>query len=117
MPRLLETLEQTEMWYGEDSFPYRIEEMETSHIKNVIGFLRRRAVNIYKRHRYLEERAAIALGEGFDVWNSGPYQIDSNPLEWLNNRPLMQKLEHVLKLRDSIEPDMLQVEGVASDSQ
>jgi hypothetical protein len=110
MPHLLETLEQVEMWYGEDSFPYRIEEMETSHIRNVIGFLMRRAENIYKRHRYLEERAAIALGipEG---WNEGPIRIDSDPTEWLRNRPLIQKLERVLKLRESIEPDMLQVEA------
>lgn len=111
MPRLLDTLEQEEMWYGEDSFPYRIEEMETGHIKNVIAFLQRRAENIYKRHRYLEECAAIALGEPFDEWNSGPIRIDSNPLEWLNNRPLLQKLVRTLRLRESIEPDMLQVEG------
>jgi len=105
---LLQTLEQDKMWYGEDGFPYVIEEMETSHIENVIRFLGRRAKNIYRRHRWAEERAAIAL----DVeWNAGPVQIESDALEWLAQRPLLQKLEQVLKVRQALTVEPLQLEG------
>jgi hypothetical protein len=43
VPKITDTLRQDEWWYGRDSFPYRITEMETSHVVNVLDWLRRRA--------------------------------------------------------------------------
>jgi hypothetical protein len=113
MPSLFDTLEQDEMWYGQDGYPYVVDEMETSHIRNLIGFLQRRADNIYKRHQWHEARLMeSAPDDVFDGWMAEQRRaIPSDPLEWLNRRPLMQKLERVLRLRESIEPDSLHLEG------
>jgi hypothetical protein len=113
MPNLISILEQDEVWYGQDGFPYYIAEMGTSHIVNVLAFLRRRADNIYERKQWLEMRHMENAPE--EVWNDWVRQnqnsIPSDPLEWLNNRPLMQRFEQELKLRTAIEPDTLQIEG------
>jgi hypothetical protein len=113
MPALLDTLEQTEMWYGEDGFPYKIEEMETSHIENVVRFLGRRAQNIYERHQYREYRMfEDAPADIFDAWMRDNMQtIASDPLEWLAQRPLLQRMEQILNIRHSLNAEQLQLEG------
>jgi hypothetical protein len=117
MPNMIETLEQEEIWYGQDGFPYRVDEMETSHIANVIGFLTRRAHNLYERRLWQERRLMENVPEEiFNEWLREQQNIiSSNPDEWLKQRPLIQKLERVLRQRESIAPDMAQLG--ASDGQ
>jgi hypothetical protein len=109
MPSILNTLEQEEMWYGQDGFPYRIDEMETSHIYNVLAFLRRRAKNLYDRHTWAE-----IMSDDFEdcpMSEIAVPQVPDKPEEWLERKPLIRKFERLLKLRDSIEPDTLSIEG------
>lgn len=111
MPSMFETLEQEVMWYGQDGFPYVVDEMETSHIRNLIGFLQRRAPNLYARKDFYEFRIyKNAPEEVFNEWmHMNGRAIPEDPAEWLARRPLMQKLERILRQRESIEQDSLQI--------
>jgi hypothetical protein len=113
MPGLLSTLEQTEMWYGQDGFPYKVDEMETSHLRNTIAFLQRRAHNLYERHKWHEHRMFANAPD--EVYNEYMHEmsrsIESNPVEWLGQRPLIQKMIQLVKLRESVTVEPLQLGG------
>lgn len=109
MPSLLQTLEQTEYWYGQDGFPYRLTEMEQSHRINVLAFLRRRARNIYERHQWAELKVMeTAPDDVFAGWEAeNERRLNSDPVEWLNSMPLMQELERLVKAEDTIDGEVV----------
>lgn len=111
MSDMFETLEQEEMWYGEDGYPYRVAEMEQSHRHNVLRFLRRRAKNLYMRKEWREFRDLLDAPD--DVVNSfiqeSARSIRCDPLEWLNSRPLVRSLERHIRLHDAINPDAFEL--------
>lgn len=101
MPNIIDTLEQTKMWYCQDGMPMTLDEMEPSHKSNVLAFLLRRADNLY-RHKVW--RDAYLLGEDIG------HQLPQDPVQWLTATPLMQELARRLNEEGSIEPDSLQIE-------
>lgn len=109
MPILLETLEQEEMWYGEDGFPYRIEDMEQSHRINVVNFLRRRAENIYLRHQWVEARMmANAPDDVQDAYDAEMRRtLNDKPEEWLMRRPLIQALQRAIARHNTIDGEVV----------
>jgi hypothetical protein len=102
MPSIVETLEQEEMWYGQDGFPYRVTDMETSHVVNVLAFLRRRAPQL-QRHRAWWD----ALNQRATEWQS----LEDNPAAWLERRPLVKALKYELLLRGTVDAEVVDVRG------
>jgi hypothetical protein len=112
MPDIFSTLEQEEMWYGQDGYPYRIAEMETSHVYNVVNFLVRRAKALKERYEWRMAQFAATLGGEMaqdDADRAMRRLIDQAAEDWLENMPLMERLRRELKLRDSITPDQLHI--------
>jgi hypothetical protein len=116
MPNLHDTLDQTEWWYGQDGYPYRLTEMEQSHRINVVNFLLRRARNIYERHQWLEFRVMQNAPE--EVFNEWMHQyeraVSSEPEEWLKRTPLMQALDKLIKDHDTVDGEVVSNEVVVT---
>lgn len=114
MPHIIDTLEQTEMWYGQDGRPYRVEDMEQSHRVNVLAFLERRARNLMEHARWREHQLILrnAPDDVFDAYiDQSASSIEGNPEDWLNGKPFVQNLRAVIGRHGAIEPDSLQIEG------
>lgn len=111
MASVIGVLEQEEMWYGQDGYPYRLSEMEQSHRYNVLRFLRRRAEHLYDRKDWLEfKRMGNAPDDVFESFmRERERSIGCDPLEWLNSRPLVLALERHIRLHESINPDSFEL--------
>lgn len=109
MAILLETLEQEEMWYGEDGFPYHIEDMEQSHRINVVNFLKRRAQNIYLRHQYAEMCMISRAPDDVQMAYEAKMRrlLDDDPVEWLMRRPLMQALQRAISRHNTVDGEVV----------
>jgi hypothetical protein len=109
MHDIFETLQQTEMWYGQDDFPYRIDEMEQSHRYNVRNFLLRRAEHLYNRQVWREFRTMERAPEDvFDAWMAeNEHSLPTSPALWLNNTPLMKALEQAIKNHGTIDGEVV----------
>lgn len=128
MPNITETLEQTERWYGQDSFPYRVNTMDTSHITNVLEWLSRRASQL-RLQRYWNEFLEYSDIDDSEVgpnteaafikWlGSGP-AIEEDASAWLARRPLVQALNRELRRRGTTDGDVISVrydKELASDA-
>lgn len=119
MPNLIETLQQDEWWYGQDSFPYRIREMPTSHISNVLEFLRRRANQLRLQHYWTEfleyndledERIGPSTQGAFHEWLRHQNAIEANDgSAWLEKTPLVRVLRRTLNRRSTVNGDVVDV--------
>lgn len=108
MPKMVETLRQEEMWYGEDGFPYRLDEMELSHLWNVVNWLTRRAAKLRQQHYWDEFLEYNDLDDGhyglearvaFREWLRRQNEIESDPVVWLDQMPLVRALRRELLAR------------------
>lgn len=113
MPRIIETLEQEEMWYGQDGRPYLIAEMETSHVSNVLAFLRRRADDLVRHEAWYEVNRA-SLNEQRAILERWRTVIQDDPASWLKRRPLVRALEHELRRRGTVDGEVVEVAGELS---
>jgi hypothetical protein len=112
MPKIIETLRQDVWWYGQDSFPYRVIEMETQHLVNVLEWLRRRA-NALRLQHYWDEFLEYNDLDDYDVgsetesafirWLGTQPVLDVNPVDWLERTPFVQALKHTLALRGTVD--------------
>lgn len=118
MPRIVETLRQTEWWYGADGFPYRLAEMELSHLWNVLNFLGRRASQLRLQHywdEFLERNDVDDYDVGpeikiaFHEWLRSQNEIDGIPQDWLNQTPFLRELRHQIALRNVADGDVVGV--------
>jgi len=118
MPKIIETLRQNEWWYGQDGFPYRLAEMDASHIWNVINFLGRRVSQLRMQHywdEFLElndicdDEVGPRTHEAFHEWLRRQNEIEGIPLDWLNATPLVRELRHQLALRATTDGDVVGV--------
>lgn len=128
MPKIIETLEQGEWWYGQDSFPYRVVEMDTEHIGNVLRWLRRRANQLRMQHHWDEflehhdlpdEDAGPESELAFVKWLGASSELDVDPHAWLEQRPLVKALKYTLIMRDTLDADVVDVhteEEIEDDS-
>lgn len=107
MPRIIETLEQEELWYGQDGRPYRVVEMETSHVVNVLAFLRRRADDLVRHEAWYEVNRA-PLDEQRAILERWRGVIQDDPAAWLERRPLIKALKYELLLRTSDDGEVLE---------
>ena len=113
MHDIFETLEQTEMWYGQDDFPYKIAEMEQSHRINVKNFLERRAQQLHSRGLWREFKVMERAPEDvFDAWMAeNENSITGDPVDWLHNKPFMKALEQAIKNHDTIDGEVVHDAG------
>lgn len=118
MPKIVETLRQDEWWYGQDSFPYRVVEMETSHIGNVLEWLRRRANQLRLQHywdEFLEYNDLDDLDVGpntehdFIKWLGANPALETDARRWVEQTPLVKALKYTLLLRGSVDGDVVGV--------
>lgn len=118
MPKIVETLRQDEMWYGQDSFPYRIREMELSHVANVLDWLGRRAHMLRLQHywdEFLElndicdDEVGPRTEEAFTRWLGANPTLEQNAVQWLRSMPLVKALRYELVLRGSVDGDVVGV--------
>lgn len=128
MPKIIETLGQDEWWYGRDSYPYRVAEMETSHVGNVLEWLRRRASQLRLQHYwddFLEYSDLDDLDVGpetereFVRWLGVNPTLDVDARWWLEQLPLVKALKYTLLLRGTIDGDVVSVrteEEIEDDS-
>jgi hypothetical protein len=112
VPKITETLQQNEWWYGADSCPYRITEMPTSHIRNVVEWLSRRADQLRRQHyweEFLEYNDLDDLDVGphsqaaFHEWLRHQNQLDGDSAAWLERTPLVRKLRWILRKRGTVD--------------
>lgn len=112
MPNIVETLGQTEWWYGADKYPYRITEMPTSHIVNVLEWLRRRADQLRRQHYWdefleyhdLDDSEVGPHTQGaFYEWLRHQNQLDGDATAWLDKTPLVRKLKRTLRKRGTVD--------------
>jgi len=114
MPHIVDTLEQTKMWYGQDGRPYVVEDMEQSHRVNVLNFLERRARALMEHARWREQQLILrnAPDDVFDAYiDQCASTIEGNPKDWLASKPFVINLKAVIGRHGAIEPDSLQIEG------
>src|SRR4051812_16844680 len=110
MPSIVETLEQEEMWYGQDGLPYRVAEMETSHVVNVLAFLRRRRGDLL-RHEVWYELSHAPLVEQRGILERWRTELSDDPAAWLERRPLVKALKYELLLRGTVDAEVVDVWG------
>ena len=118
MPKIIETLRQDEWWYGQDSFPYRIKEMDTDHVVNVIDWLGRRANSLRLQH-YWDEFLELNDLDDYDVgpdterdfvkWLGANPALDGSAIDWLARTPLVEALWDELARRDGLDGDVIAV--------
>lgn len=119
MPKIIETLRQDEWWYGQDGFPYRVREMPTSHIENVVEWLRRRANQLRLQHywdEFLEyndlndEDIGPHTQRAFNEWLRHQNAIEADSATaWLDQTPLVRALCRVLRRRNTVNGDVVDV--------
>lgn len=112
MPKIVETLRQDVWWYGQDSFPYRIAQMDTRHVVNVLDWLRRRASALHLQHHWdefleysdLDDHDAGSVTEqAFVKWLAANSALEQNAVDWLRATPLVEALWDELRRRDGID--------------
>lgn len=118
MPKIVDTLRQEWMWYGQDNFPYRIRKMDTEHIVNVLDWLRRRAYTLRMQH-YWDEFLEYSDLDDADVgpntehafvqWLAANPALEVDPVNWLAATPLVRALWRELRLRDGVDGDLVDV--------
>lgn len=118
MPKIVETLRQTEWWYGEDGFPYRVNEMELSHLWNVHNWLTRRADQLRRQHYWDEFLEYNDLDDGcyglsartaFHEWLRRQNELEPIASDWLRQTPLVRELKHQIALRNLVDGDVVGV--------
>lgn len=118
MPDIITTLEQSERWYGQKGIPYRLSNMDESHIHNVLRMLRARASALQLQRDWSHYLDANGLCEedvdrdmefAFIRWLGAQPALDESPAEWLERRPLIQALKRELRARGTLDGDVVGV--------
>jgi hypothetical protein len=109
---MIQVLEQTEMWYGEDGFPYKITEMETRHLENVIRFLARQSKNLFARKLYTATGGVRDIvGVELQLDGDNPAMMQQMADEWLKSRPLLRAMAAELLKRKLPEATVIPLSG------
>lgn len=97
----LKLLDQNEVWVDAAGEERPLADLEISHCRNIVNFLRRRAEGIsvqYSRHLMTVELSLVHASE--NAYDAVSAEIDQqfesimrDPMEWLNNKPLIRALE------------------------
>lgn len=91
---LVERLNQSEFWYTADGRAIRPADMEPQHRQNTIAWLERHAQSLHFQYTWSLIHGPQPSGEmACDAFDSMLDELEEqDPLEWLNEQPLMQAL-------------------------
>jgi len=105
-------LDQDEVWITNDRMPLLLIEMEPSHRRNTLRFLRRRAHYLMKAYVWCEIREVLRFGTPEDDHDdaAGVGLLD-DPEQWLERRPLIRELARLVH-HDELEENTVQGEVV-----
>lgn len=103
MRSLVELLEQTSIWRGQDGRTYYIGELEDEHLGNIIAYLGRHAGELLERRRRLDYESNPT--QQATEQRLGLEQLD--PTEWLLYRPLYRRLVAEQRRRRSIDGEVV----------
>lgn len=118
MPKIVETLRQDKMWYGQDGFPYRLASMDDKHIANVLDWLRRRAYTLRMQHYWDEfmelndvpdDEIGPDTERAFVRWLGANPALEVDAVDWLAAMPLVRALWRELALRDGLDGEVVDV--------
>lgn len=96
---ILESLDQDEFWTDGQGHTHRIAQMEPRYCRNVIAFLQRRADELADAYGLLlmtiglpgeSTQAYLSVTDGI----SAEMEVMADPIGWLNEKPLLQALQH-----------------------
>lgn len=114
MPSIIKTLEQGEMWYGEDGYPYHIEDMDQDHRWNVLRMLKRRARQLLKQKLFAElyggSRYQTVAEIEADI--KAKNLLLSDPQVWLSERPFVIALEKAIRNHGTIDGEVVEVQEI-----
>lgn len=111
MGSIIETLNQDGWWHGQDGRPYRLLDLDTEHARAILAMLERRAPDLV-RHAWWREwmslyRADATLEERNAFRERTSREVADDPRAWLDRRPLVVALRHLLRLRDSVDGEVI----------
>jgi hypothetical protein len=112
VPSIIRTLEQEEMWYGEDGYPYVVEEMDQDHRVNVLRMLKRRAYQLLKQKLFDEiynRRPDDLLPSQIEAQIRDKTALLSDPEAWLSERPFVIALERAIRNHGTIDGEVVEV--------
>jgi hypothetical protein len=103
-------LDQDKVWVTRDGMPVTLEEMDPEHRKATLGFLRRRAVFLRRAYEFCE--ITDGLYGRRDHFDMGPEELDDDPTEWLERRPLVKELARLVRAEGAIDAEVVDAEVV-----
>lgn len=116
MPNIIQVLEQETMWYGQDGYPYYLDEMDQDHRWNVLLMLKRRAKQLAKQRLWLDERQSLGSRTRTPADNQRLLEaeraIEADPLVWLRSRPFMIALEKAIRDHGTIDGEVIDVHEI-----
>ena len=103
-------LDQDRIWITNDRMPLPLTEMDPSHRRNTLAFLRRRARYLMRAYVWCEIRGVMQFGappddDGFEN------AVYDDPAQWLERRPLVIELARLVR-RDELDANTVEGEVV-----
>lgn len=101
----IQLLDQDVWWLTKDKRAIQVADMETGHIRNLIGFLQRRADQLKQRYELSIIRGPQPSGDAAtDCFDDAMSHLFDQPADkWIEEFPLMQKLHATLSEREGGE--------------
>lgn len=102
MRSIVEILEQTQVWRGQDGRVYYVAELDDEYLGNILAYLNRHAAELLDRRRdrdhELESLRSIEHVLGLE-------KLD--PLTWLHDRPLYRALLAEQRRRGAVDGEIV----------
>lgn len=99
---MVELLEQTAIWRGQDGRSYYVGELPDEYLGNIIAYLNRHAEELLQRRRDLDEFVLPARSGDYVR-----YVTTVEPLKWLHDRPLYRRLLGEQRRRASVDGEVV----------
>jgi hypothetical protein len=103
-------LDQDRVWITNDRMPLTLDEMEPSHRRNTLRYLRRRAAYLMKAYVFCEIREVLQFGGPPDD-EDNVNELFDDPTNWLERRPLVRELDRLVR-KDELEANTVEGEVV-----
>jgi hypothetical protein len=99
---IVEVLEQTAIWRGQDGHTYYVGELDDEYLGNIIAYLNRHAERLLEHRRWYDEHVAppIAVTRTLEL-------EDADALAWLHDRPLYRTLLAEQRRRGAVDGDVV----------
>lgn len=107
-------LDQDEVWITKDQMPLLLTEMDPSHRRATLAFLRRRARYLMKAYVWCEIRDVMRFGAPPDEHDDAGIGLLDDPEKWLERRPLIRELDRIVR-KDELEANTVEGEVVTHE--